>query len=133
MRHLFEGGAPCLDLVDAPERRSRLNARARLRSAVLDDDARDGRKVLDLARALLDDPVGLDLDELETFPERVRAVTPNDIQRVARNFLRPDSLVIVLVGDASSFVDDLPGVGFEDYEVVPIARVDLYGSDSRPR
>ena len=66
---------------------------------------------------------GLDLDELETYPERVRAVTPNDIQRVARTFLRPDSLAIVLVGDASVFVDDLEGVGFDDYEVVPIGEV----------
>ena len=76
---------------------------------------------------------GLDLDALETFPERVRAVTPNDIQRVARNFLRPDTLAIVLVGDAAAFVDDLPGVGFDDYEVVPIASVDLYGIDAGGR
>ena len=76
---------------------------------------------------------GLDVDELETFPERVRAVTPNDIQRVARNFLRPDTLAIVLVGNAAAFVDDLPGVGFDDYEVVPIASVDLYGIDAGGR
>ena len=68
---------------------------------------------------------GLDLDELEDYPERVRAVTPNDIQRVARTFLRPDSLAIVLVGDASAFVDDLEGVGFDDYEVVPMSEVSL--------
>lgn len=67
---------------------------------------------------------GLDLEGLETYPERVRAVTPNDIQRVARNFLRPERLAIVLVGDAASFADDLPGVGFEEYEVVPIAGLD---------
>ncbi len=29
----------------------------------------------------------------------------------------------MLVGDASAFVDDLEGVGFDSYEVVPISEV----------
>lgn len=61
---------------------------------------------------------GLDLDALDSFPERVRDVSTGDIQRVARNFLQPDNLAIVLVGDAMSFVDDLAGVGFDDYELL---------------
>jgi zinc protease len=68
---------------------------------------------------------GLDLGELETYPDRIRSVSPSDIQRVARNFLQPEHLAIVLVGDASSFVDDLEGVGFDDYEVIPISEVDV--------
>lgn len=68
---------------------------------------------------------GLDLSELETYPDRIRSVSPSDIQRVSRNFLQPEHLAIVLVGDASSFVDDLEGVGFDDYEVVPISEVDV--------
>ena len=64
---------------------------------------------------------GLDLDEIETYPERVRAVTPRDIQRVAREHLHPDRLAIVLVGDARVFVGDLAGVGFDEFEVVPLA------------
>ena len=63
---------------------------------------------------------GLDLDALETYPERVRAVTTGDIQRVARTFLQPENLAIVLVGDAGAFVDDLAGVGFDDYELLSI-------------
>jgi hypothetical protein len=72
---------------------------------------------------------GLDLGELETYPDRIRRVSPGDIQRVARNFLQPENLAIVLVGDASSFVDDLEGVGFDDYEVVPISEVDVSAID----
>ena len=72
---------------------------------------------------------GLDLGDVETYPERVRDVTPNDIHRVARSFLRPTDLAIVLVGDAASFVDDLAGVGFDEYEVVPISEIDLSALD----
>src|SRR5690606_18445077 len=50
---------------------------------------------------------GLDLDQLESFRQRVYAVTPADIQRVAREYLRPDRLSIVLVGDADSFESQL--------------------------
>ena len=74
---------------------------------------------------------GLDLNDLESYPERINGVTANDIQRVARTYLRPDSLSIVLVGDASTFVDDLAGVDFADYEVVPISEVDLTAFDPR--
>ena len=58
---------------------------------------------------------GLALDELETYPERINAITPNDIQRVAKTYLKPENLSIVLVGDASTFLDDLPGVGFDSF------------------
>ena len=44
---------------------------------------------------------GLDLSEIETYRDRVDRVTPADIQRVAKQFLKPDQLSIVLVGDAS--------------------------------
>ncbi len=54
---------------------------------------------------------GLDLQELQTFRERVNAVTVDDIQRVARTYLRPDRLSIVLVGDASKFEKQLAGAG----------------------
>jgi zinc protease len=74
---------------------------------------------------------GLDLDELETYPDRINAVTPADIQRVARTYLRPESLSIVLVGDASTFLDDLPGVGFDSFEVVPISELDITTVDLR--
>lgn len=74
---------------------------------------------------------GLDLEELETFRERVNAVTVDDIQRVARAYLKPDRLSIVLVGDASRFVDELRGVGIDSYERVPLAELDLTTADFR--
>ncbi|HSC29854.1 MAG TPA: pitrilysin family protein [Vicinamibacterales bacterium] len=74
---------------------------------------------------------GLDLDELQTFRERVNAVTPDDIQRVAREYFRPDRLSIVLVGDASVFAGQLPGVGFEQFERIPLSALDLASADLR--
>ena len=68
---------------------------------------------------------GLDLDELETYRERVNAITPEDIQRVARQYLHPDRLSIVLVGDASTFASQLADVGFDQVERIPVGELDL--------
>lgn len=68
---------------------------------------------------------GLDLSELEDFRDRVNAVTVDDIQRVAREYLHPDRLSIVLVGDASAFAKQLPGMGFEQFERIPLEELDL--------
>ena len=78
---------------------------------------------------------GLNLNELQTYRERVNAVTSDDVQRVAREYLHPDRLTIVLVGDASSFVNQLPGAGFDHFERIPLAELDLSAVDlgARPR
>lgn len=73
----------------------------------------------------------LPLEELETYRERVNAVTPDDIQRVARQYLKPDRLSVVLVGDARAFASRLRGVGFEEYEVVELSDLDLTAADFR--
>ena len=65
------------------------------------------------------------------YPERINAVTVDDIQQVAEDHLRPANLSIVLVGDASTFVRDLPGVGFDRFEVIPLAELDLSTTDLR--
>jgi zinc protease len=69
------------------------------------------------------------LEELQTYPERVRSISPDDVQRVARTYLRPDRLAIVLVGNADGFVKDLKGVGFGDYERIPMSQIDLLAAD----
>jgi zinc protease len=74
---------------------------------------------------------GLDLNELQTFRERVNAVTADDIQRVARQYLHPDRLSIVLVGDASVFAKQLAGAGFDKFERIPLADLDLAAADFR--
>ena len=74
---------------------------------------------------------GLDLNELQTFRERVNAVTPDDIQRVARLYLHPDKLSIVLVGDASVFAKQLPGAGFPEFERIALSDLDLASADLR--
>ena len=76
---------------------------------------------------------GLDLNELETFRDRVNAITVDDIQRVARQYLRPDRLSIVLVGNASAFEKQLPGAGFDRFERIPMADLDLASADLRRR
>jgi zinc protease len=68
---------------------------------------------------------GLPLEQLQTFRDRVNAVTADDIQRVARKLLRPDRLSVVLVGNASAFASQLRGLGFETFETVELADLDL--------
>ncbi len=68
---------------------------------------------------------GLPLDQLQNFRERVNAVTADDIQRVARDFLRPDRLSVVLVGNAKAFSSQLAGVGFGQFETVELSELDL--------
>jgi zinc protease len=68
---------------------------------------------------------GIDPIEIERYRDKVEAVTPADIQRVAKQFLKPDQLSIVLVGDASAFAEQLKSMGFSDYERIPVGQLDL--------
>ena len=67
----------------------------------------------------------LPLDEVATFSSRVKAITPDDIQRVAREYIKPDRLSVVLVGNARAFVPQLKSIGITDFEVIPIQQLDL--------
>jgi hypothetical protein len=68
---------------------------------------------------------GLPLQELQNFRERVNAVTPDDIQRVAKALLKPDRLSVVLVGNSAAFASQLRGVGFGTFETIELADLDL--------
>jgi len=67
----------------------------------------------------------LPISDIGSFRERVLAVTPDDIQRVARQYVRPDRLSIVLVGNARAFVSQLIEMGFGGYEVISADQLDL--------
>ena len=67
---------------------------------------------------------GLELKDLPAYPDQVYRVTPEDIQRVSRAYLRPSRLSIVLVGDSTRFLPELRKAGF-DPEVVKIDDLDL--------
>jgi zinc protease len=67
----------------------------------------------------------LPVDDIRTYGERVQALTPDDIQRVARQYIRQDRLSIVLVGNAKAFVGQLRAQGYTDFEVIPIGDLDL--------
>jgi zinc protease len=71
------------------------------------------------------------LSELGTVRERVNAVTPDDIQRVTRAYLRPDRLAIALVGDAPYIASLIDRVGFRPGEVIAIADLDVAEADLR--
>jgi len=72
---------------------------------------------------------GLPLEQLQTFRERANRVTVDDIERVARFYLKPDAVSVVLVGNASVFTPQLRGVGFGRYETIPIENLDLLTPD----
>jgi zinc protease len=76
---------------------------------------------------------GLPVEQLQTFRERVNAVRPDDVERVARYYLRPDRLSIVLVGNAAAFSSQLKGLGFTNFEVIDMDDLDLMSTDLRRR
>jgi zinc protease len=67
----------------------------------------------------------LPISEIGSFRERVLAVTPDDIQRVARQYVKPDRLSVVLVGNARGFVSQLIEMGFNGYEVISATQLDV--------
>ena len=75
----------------------------------------------------------LSLDELRTYRQRATAVTPDDVLRVARGYIQPDRLSIVMVGDAARFKDQLGKAGFDKYELIPLTSLDLAAADLKKR
>ncbi|HEY0321142.1 MAG TPA: pitrilysin family protein [Pyrinomonadaceae bacterium] len=49
----------------------------------------------------------LPADYLQTYRDRISAVTAADIQRVARQYVQPDKAAIVIVGDAAAIMDQV--------------------------
>jgi zinc protease len=76
----------------------------------------------------------LPLADLDNYRERIHAITPDEVERVAARYVHPDRLSIVLVGNAAGFVGQLRGLGFDRYEVVDLGDLDVSAADlRRPR
>ena len=73
----------------------------------------------------------LPVEQLQSFRDRVNAVRTDDVERVARYYLHPDRLSIVLVGNAAAFVPQLRRLGFNTVEVIDMADLELMAADFR--
>lgn len=62
---------------------------------------------------------GLPLDEWATRAAKIAAVTPADVARVAKAYLVPDRMRIVMVGDAAVIRDSLAALGFGALQEYP--------------
>jgi hypothetical protein len=71
----------------------------------------------------------LPIDDLQTFRQRVNAVSVDDVEWVANRYIESDRLTVVLVGNASAFLDQLKRVGFNKVEVLSLANLDLSEPD----
>ncbi len=60
-----------------------------------------------------------------------RRSRPTTSSAVAQQYIRPDRLSIVLVGNAKAFVPQLRAPGFTDFEVIPIEQLDLMSATLR--
>jgi zinc protease len=65
--------------------------------------------------------LGLDVDDLTEYRQRIAAVTPADVRRVAMEHIHPDRAAIVIVGDATQIL-----AGLE-----PVAPIILYDVEGR--
>jgi hypothetical protein len=54
--------------------------------------------------------LGLGKEYLETYRERIAAVTVKDVQEAMQKYLHPDNLAIILVGDATAIHDKVAKV-----------------------
>jgi zinc protease len=72
---------------------------------------------------------GLPIEELDSFRQRVNAVSVDEVERVARSYLKPDRLSIVLVGNTAAFESQLRRIGFGVYETIDMGNLDLTAVD----
>jgi zinc protease len=73
---------------------------------------------------------GRDRSFLDTYRDRISAVTAADIQRFARTRIQPDRSVVVLVGNAAAFGPEL-AKQLGPFETIPAAELDPLAPDLR--
>ena len=108
-----------------------LDELARMRDAKISDEELDEAKTglvdqLPGRFSTMDETAGslaalaiyaLPLDEYATRPARYSATTLDDVQRLAKDYLKADDLRIVIVGDATKIVPSLEALKFGKVEV----------------
>ncbi|MBP7865604.1 MAG: insulinase family protein [Acidobacteria bacterium] len=93
------------------------------RGSLVDGYARDFETLDQIVSRIADlAPYGLPDDELETWPARVGALTPDLVNAAARKHLHPDQLAIVVVGDKAAIAADLARL-----DLGPVVEVDEQG------
>ncbi|MES1241298.1 MAG: pitrilysin family protein [Acidobacteriota bacterium] len=75
---------------------------------------------------------GYGKEYLESYRERIDAVTAEQVREFARKRLQPDRMLIVLVGNAKAFAADLEK-RFGKFETIPVTGVDLLQPDLRAK
>jgi predicted Zn-dependent peptidase len=50
---------------------------------------------------------GLGDDYLKTFVQKVNEVTPDDVEQMAKKYIKPDEMTIVVVGDKAKISEEL--------------------------
>jgi len=78
-----------------------------LNSLVFRTDSRSGV----LRQRMNNEYLGLPADAFETYIEELKEVTPDDIQRVAQEYMRPDEMKILVVGNGDELGDQLEQFG----------------------
>lgn len=82
----------------------------------LESPARTAQRVQDI------DLYGLPKDYYATYVSKIMKATSADLQRIARQYLRPDNVAITAVGDASALLESLKAFG----------TVKMYDPDMQP-
>jgi zinc protease len=72
----------------------------------------------------------LPLEYWNRFPEKIRALTAEEVWNAARQRLAPDNNIIVLVGNLSGFEKDLKKLG--PVQFIPLAEVDFGSEELAP-
>lgn len=69
--------------------------------------------------------LGADPAEITQYDSKVNAVTSQQASAAAAQYFAPDDVTLVVVGNASAFIDDLRGIR-PDVEVIPVDQLDLF-------
>jgi zinc protease len=62
-------------------------------------------------------------DYFSTYTQRIRAVTPADVHRVAEKYIQPDKFAVVVVGDRKTIEPGIKALNLGPMKIVEIAEV----------